>query len=89
MLALKILLGELLNESLVLDTPTVSLARSRYRWPDDHMVPLGTAYFAGYMLEALCQCGLFAEAQSFIEHCWELIGPIIFSLSMCQRAFAF
>jgi hypothetical protein len=34
------------------------------------MVPLGTAYFAGYMLEALCKCGLFAEAQAFIENRW-------------------
>lgn len=50
--------------------PTVSLARSKYRWPDDKMVPLGTAYFAGYMLEALCKCGLFVEAQAFIENRW-------------------
>lgn len=50
--------------------PTVSLASSRYRWPEDQMVPLGTAYFAGYMLEALCKCGLFAEAQAFIENRW-------------------
>ncbi|MFV0414858.1 MAG: hypothetical protein ACK5NG_00670 [Chthoniobacterales bacterium] len=50
--------------------PTVSIARSKYRWPDNQMVPLGTAYFAGYMLEALCKCGLFIEAQQFIETRW-------------------
>jgi alpha-L-rhamnosidase len=50
--------------------PTVSLARSKYRWPDDQMVPIGTAYFAGYMLEALCKCGLFSEATRFIENRW-------------------
>jgi len=50
--------------------PTVSLALSRYRWPDDRMVPLGTPYFAMYWLEALCQAGLVAEAQRFIETRW-------------------
>lgn len=49
---------------------TVALARSKYRWPDERMVPIGTAYFANYMLEALCKCGLFSEATRFIESHW-------------------
>jgi hypothetical protein len=50
--------------------PTVSLALSRYRWPDGKMVPIGTPYFAAYWLEALCQAGLVEEAQRFIENRW-------------------
>lgn len=49
---------------------TVSLALSKYRWPDDKMVPLGTPYFASYMLDALCMCGFYTEAMQFIESCW-------------------
>lgn len=50
--------------------PTVSLALSRYRWPDSEMVPIGTAYFAGYLIEALCSLGMISEAQSFINLRW-------------------
>ncbi|HWL51621.1 MAG TPA: hypothetical protein VNQ90_04255 [Chthoniobacteraceae bacterium] len=50
--------------------PTVSLALSRYRWPEEKMVPLGTPYFAMYWLEALCRAGKMAEAQRFIEARW-------------------
>ncbi len=50
--------------------PTVSLALSRYRWPEEKMVPLGTPYFAMYWLEALCRTGLTVEAQRFIETRW-------------------
>lgn len=50
--------------------PTVSLALSRYRWPEDKMVPIGTPYFATYWLEVLCQSGLAAEAQKFIDKHW-------------------
>ncbi len=49
---------------------TVSLALSRYRWPDDRMVPVGTAYFAGFWLEMLAKFGFVAEAQDFIEERW-------------------
>ncbi len=50
--------------------PTVSLALSQYRWPASAMVPIGTPYFAGYMIEALCEGGMVAEALRFIETRW-------------------
>jgi len=50
--------------------PTVAMALSQYRWPDDKMVPLGTAYFADYMLRALFRMGRIEEAQAFIEERW-------------------
>lgn len=50
--------------------PTVSLALSKYRWPDSRMVPIGTPYFAGFMLDALCDLGLVREALDFIEQHW-------------------
>lgn len=50
--------------------PTVSLALSKYRWPDSCMVPLGTAYFAGYLIEALCALGMVNEARSLINQRW-------------------
>lgn len=53
---------------------TVSLALSRYRWPEDRMVPIGTAYFAGYWLEMLSKYGLVEEAQKFIEERWGEFG---------------
>lgn len=50
--------------------PTVSLALSKYHWPDSCMVPLGTAYFAGYLIEALCALGMVNEARSLINLRW-------------------
>lgn len=50
--------------------PTVSLALSQYRWPSERMVPIGTPYFAGYMIEALCEAGMVREAMQFIEERW-------------------
>lgn len=50
--------------------PTVSLALSRYRWPAQQMVPIGTAYFSGYMLAALCKLGMIREAAEYIERHW-------------------
>jgi len=49
---------------------TVSLALSCYRWPSDRMVPIGTAYFAGYWLEMLSKYGMVEDAQRFIEDRW-------------------
>lgn len=50
--------------------PTVSLALSQYRWPASRMVPLGTPYFAGYMIDALCEAGMTNDAMRFIEKHW-------------------
>lgn len=50
--------------------PTLSIALNRYRWPDEKMVPIGTPYFAGFWLEALCKLGLVEQAQEFICSRW-------------------
>jgi len=50
--------------------PTVALALSCYRWPDEKMVPLGTPYFAHYMLQVLIEAGRANSAQDFIEKRW-------------------
>jgi hypothetical protein len=34
------------------------------------MVPLGTAYFAGYALQAMCELGMIQEALDFIRSRW-------------------
>lgn len=49
---------------------TVALALSCYRWPDDEMVPVGTPYFAGYLLRMLIESGRADEAQRFIRRHW-------------------
>ncbi len=49
---------------------TVSLALSRYRWPDEKMVPIGTPYFAMYQLEAWCREGRMEEVQRYIDRHW-------------------
>lgn len=48
----------------------VAIAYSKYRWPDDKMVPLGTAYFAGYAVQALCELGMITEALDFMRKRW-------------------
>lgn len=49
---------------------SVSIARSKYRWPASKMVPIGTAYFAGYMLQALCKMGMVKDAIKLVESRW-------------------
>ena len=49
---------------------TVAIALNRYRWPSDRMVPVGTPYFAGFALAALCRLGLVTEALEFIRRRW-------------------
>jgi len=51
-------------------SPAVAIALSRYPWPDTEMVPLGTAWFAGFALEAMCEMGLVEEALDFIRLRW-------------------
>jgi alpha-L-rhamnosidase len=50
--------------------PMVAIGLSQYRWPDDKMVPLGTAYFAGYALQAMCELGMIQEALDFVRSRW-------------------
>jgi hypothetical protein len=50
--------------------PMVAVALSQYRWPDDKMVPLGTPYFSGYALQAMCELGMIQEALDFIRLRW-------------------
>lgn len=50
--------------------PTVSLALSQYRWPASKMVPIGTPYFASYMIDALSEAGMVPEAMRFLENRW-------------------
>ncbi len=50
--------------------PTVALALSRYRWPEERMVPIGTPYFADYLLRALIESGRAGDAQRFIRKRW-------------------
>ncbi len=50
--------------------PTVALALSCYRWPDEQMVPIGTPYFADYLLRVLIESGRADAAQRFIRKQW-------------------
>jgi len=49
---------------------TIALARNTYRWSADRMVPIGTPYFAGYLLKAMSREGLLAPAMSLIKSWW-------------------
>jgi hypothetical protein len=49
---------------------TVAIALNKYRWDDTRMVSLGTPYFAGFALEAMCKLGLTREALDFIRLHW-------------------
>lgn len=49
---------------------TISIARNAYRWPTDRMVPIGTPYFAGYLLQAMSKEGLLPQALSLIKAWW-------------------
>lgn len=48
----------------------VAVALNKYRWDDAKMVPIGTPYFAGFALDAMCQLGLTTEALDFIRLRW-------------------
>jgi hypothetical protein len=49
---------------------SMAIALNTYRWNDKLMVPLGTPYFAGWALQAMCEGGMTLESLEMIRYHW-------------------